>query len=177
MRKTPLFAVLGLVLLLAPAVRADDDIDQKALDRAHDFLKTSQRGRDVLSFVHFGAKYEGHKYKESRFVVDQNGNRIPGRFALVYAFDWENGGATDVAFLCDRRGNVYGVRALETNAILSQPFVLANASIKLLGNALIAALGDNMTAADKRQAQQAVDGADAKGLLEMSLKLQQAWGK
>jgi hypothetical protein len=175
--KTPLFVVLGLVLLLAPAVRADDDIDQKALDRAHAFLKTTQRGRDVLGFAHAGTRYMGHKYKDSRFVTDLEGKRIPGRFALVYTYDWNDDGWTELAFLCDRRGNVYQVQVVDTNAVLNQPFAVANATIKILGNLLIEAFKDNMTADERKQVQKAVDDADAKGLLEMSLKLQQTFGK
>src|SRR5262245_61341644 len=45
---TVLGSVLVLMLFVSPAARADDDIDQKAVDRAHDFLKTAKRGRDVL---------------------------------------------------------------------------------------------------------------------------------
>jgi hypothetical protein len=36
-----------------PSVRADDDIDQRALERAHNFLKTEKHGRFILGYVHF----------------------------------------------------------------------------------------------------------------------------
>ncbi|HEY7157820.1 MAG TPA: hypothetical protein VH575_27935 [Gemmataceae bacterium] len=170
-------SVLVLVFLVPPIVRAEDEVDQRALDRAHNFLKGASRGRHILGFMHAGTKYAGHKYMETRLVTDGDGKRIPGRFALIYAFDWNNNDTTDVAFLCDRRGNVYQVQVLDTSAIINQPFVVADATIKILGNVLLEAFKGNMAAQDKKQIQKAIDDADAKGMLLMSLKLQQTFGK
>jgi hypothetical protein len=176
-----LLSVLGpmlvLIVVVPQTVRADDEVDQRAVDRAHGFLKGAARGRHILGYMHAGTKYAGHKYTEMKYVTDGDGKRIPGQFALVYAFDWNDDGTTDVAFLCDRRGNVYEVKVLETNAVINQPFALADATIQILGNVLIEAFGDKMTAEEKKQVQKAVDDSDAKGLLEASLKFQQTFAR
>jgi hypothetical protein len=181
MLRTRFFALLAVVfalmLLLPPAVRADDDLDQRAIDRAGKFLDGAQRGRHILGYMHLGTKYAGHKYTETKYVTDRAGKKIPGQFALVYAYDWNDDGTTQVAFLCDRRGNIYEVQVLDSNAVINQPFALANASIKLLGSVIIEAFKDQMTAEQRKQVQKAVDDADAKRLLEMSLTLQQTFGQ
>jgi len=97
MVKTRMLAVLGLLLLVVPAARAGDESDQEAVNRAHDFLKSASRGRSINNFVHFGTKYQGHQYKATTFVKDGDGQRIRGHFALIYSFDWDKGGATDVS--------------------------------------------------------------------------------
>jgi len=169
--------ILGLLAasLFTTRLQADDRIEQTVIDRAHNFLKSANRGRDILSCIHFGAAYQGHTV-EPRVREVQN---RPGHFAVVYRFDWEcNGkGKTDVAFFCDAKGNFYGVRVLWTDAVIQQPFVFANASIALVGNAVLAAFRDQMTPNQIQQAQQFINNADAKGLLEISLTLQQALGQ
>jgi hypothetical protein len=167
--------VLGLLAWRTPLARADD-VDQKAINRAHDFLKTAARGRDVLSYVHFGASYQGHSHLETRRVT-RNGQTVPGHFALLYHYDWENNGKTDVAFLYDAKGAVYEVQIVRTNAILQQPFVVANGTIKVLGNLLVQAFKDQMSDAQQKELQKIVDDADAKAMLEWSLKFQQLIGR
>jgi hypothetical protein len=159
-----------------PVAQAGEDSAQRSAIAAHDFLKTRQRGKDILDYVHFGATYRGHEYVETRSVVDGAGLPVEGRFALVYRFYWENDGVTDVAFLCDPRGSVYAVKVTYTNAVLSQPFALANVTIQVLGNVLIRAYQDKMTGFERRMVQKLVDNADAKGLLEWSLRFQQVSG-
>lgn len=168
-------AVLVLLFLAAPGTRADD-IDRKAVERAHKFLEGAARGRDVLSYVHFGSRYDGHVYRETR-VVNRAGTRVAGHFALVYAYSWEGDGKSNVAFLCDARGQVYDVQVVSTNAVLNQPFLTANATIKVLGNLLIAALEKNLTEKERKEIQQFVDSADARGMLVWSCKFQQALGR
>ena len=48
--RTGVVAVLAALAALAPAARGGD-IDQQAVNRAHNFLKTERRGRFVLSYV------------------------------------------------------------------------------------------------------------------------------
>jgi hypothetical protein len=173
-------AALGAVLVLmlvVPATMRADEPDARAVRRARDFLNGTQRGRFILGYMHFGTRYVGHKYKEMRAVVDGKGKTIPGQFALVYSYDWNKDGTTEAAFLCDRRGNVYRVQVLDSNGIINQPFAIGNATIKILGNVLIEAFKDQMTAEEKKQLRKAVDDADTKSLLELSLKLQQTFGK
>jgi hypothetical protein len=167
--------LLGLLALQVAPARAADDIDSRAVARARDFLDPAARGRDILSYVHFGSKYRDHSYKDTRFVTS-GGQRVPGHFGLVYTFAWGDNDETDVAFLCDANGRVYEVKTLNTTAILNQPFLAANLTVKLLGNLLIEAFKNQMNEADRRQVQKLVDDADAKGMLEWSLKFQQSLG-
>jgi len=172
-------AVAAACLLGALAVSqalAGDDIDQRAVINAHQFLKTEQNGRNTLAFLHFGADYHGHEYRETLPVLDGGGAAVDGRFKLVYRFKWEDDGITDLAYLCDAKGNVYAVQVLYTNALFNQPYVLANGAIKLLGSLMIEANKKNMTDVERKLAQELVDRADAKGLLELSVRLQQVFG-
>src|SRR5438270_428338 len=105
--------MLGLLVPFVHAAAAGaQTADQTSVNRAHDFLKSEKRGRNVLSYVHFGAQYKGHTFVERRGVNNQ-----PAHFALVYRMNWENDGVTNVAFLCDGKGSVYEVQILGTNAI------------------------------------------------------------
>jgi len=148
---------------------------QHAISAADQFLRTEARGRETLGFVHLGADYHGHEYLRTVDVLGGDGRVIPGQFALVYSFHWENDGITDVAYLCNESGRVYRVQIMYTNARWSQPFVLANATIKILGNALIERNKNQMNDFERRVVQKLVDSADAKGLLEWSLKFEQPY--
>jgi hypothetical protein len=177
-------SVMVLVLLaavclsvFAPPAPAAQESSQQAVNAAARFMETEGRGQEILSFVHFGADYRGYDYLRTESVVDARGNRIDGEFALVYRFKWENDGVTDLAFLCHPNGQIYQVNVEWTNALLSQPFALANLSIKVLGNYLISQNKNNMSDFQFRLVKKLVDDADAKGLLEFSLALQQAVGK
>jgi hypothetical protein len=168
--------VVGLMAGLGTLARAADDIDAKAVARAHNFLKTKQRGRDVLGFVHLGTRYKSHSYKATHYV-NRAGKRVPGHFALVYTFKWAEDGETNVGFLCDARGTVYQVQIVDTNAEINQPFAVADLAIKALGNLFIEAFKDELTQNDKKVIQKLVDDADARGLLELSLRFQQKLGR
>jgi hypothetical protein len=172
-----LLAVAWLSLSACPArAQTGQQIDPMTITRAQGFLSPAKRGQDILSYVHFGSKYNGHQYRETRLV--QNGGVIvPGHAAVVYRFQWEGDGLTDVVFLCDANGSVYEVQVLGTNAVLNQPFLTANATIQVLGNLLLAAFQDNLTEAQRRDIQRFIDNADAKGMLEWSLRFQQALGR
>src|SRR4051794_7866741 len=98
--------VLGLVNLAAATARADDEASERAVGRAHNFLSSAKRGREVLNYVHFGAKYMGHTYQKTLGVTNA-GKRVPGHFALVYAYNWNTEDMTEVIFLCDNLGKVY----------------------------------------------------------------------
>jgi hypothetical protein len=169
-------AAIPLAMPQCSAQTAEDSLS-KAIDSADRFLRTEDRGIESLGYIHFGANYHGHEYLRTVSVIDGQGSPIPGQFALVYRFKWEGDGITDVAYLCDASGYVYKVQIMYTNAILSPPFVLANAAIKLLGNALIQANKDKMSEFERKAVQELVDKADAKGLLEWSLKFEQRFGK
>jgi len=141
-------------------------VSQAAVDHAHHFLDTPQRGKDILGYIHFGATYRSHEYWKA--VVLENGS-----FALLYRFKWEDDGITDVGFLCNSRGYVQSVQIVYSNGELNRPFVLANIAITVVGNTLIQAYKDKMTEDDRRFVQRMVDNADAKSLLEWSIRFQQ----
>lgn len=143
-----------------------DQVSQAAVNHAHHFLGSVQHGKDILNYVHFGATYHRHEYIKT---VALGG----GSFALVYRYNWEDDGVTDIAFNCDSGGRVEGVRIEDSNARFSQPFVLANLTISVLGNALLSAFRDNMDESDQKQVQRLIDQADAKSLLEWSIRFQQ----
>jgi hypothetical protein len=157
--------------LLASSARAE--VSQRAIDRASAFLEKQEVGKDVCSFVHFGATYKGHSFLDRRGVVDEKGRRLADQFALVYRFNWEDDGVTDVAFLCDASGTIYQVKALETNAKLQQPFVLADMTIRVLGDAVMQAMGDNLKGQDRVEVKRLIDSADSRGLLIAYLRLEQ----
>jgi hypothetical protein len=138
------------------------------VNRADGFLRTEALGKHVLSYVHFGAAYHGHRYLRA-FSVDGG----QGEFALVYRFNWEDDGVTDVAFYCDANGKANRVGILYTNAFLNQPFVLADVSIQVLGHGLIELYKDKLSREDRQTLDGLVNRADAKGLLEFSLRTQQ----
>jgi hypothetical protein len=142
-------------------------ISQAALDRAHLFLKTQERGQDILEYVHLGATYDSHEYLKT---LDLGG----GSFALVYRFNWQPDGITDIAFLCDERGTLESVRIEASNGEFNSPFALANLTIGIVGNVLLETLAGDLNNDDKRQIQRIIRNADAKSLLEWSLRFQQS---
>jgi hypothetical protein len=153
------------------------DINPSAVNRARDFMETSKRGKYIAGYLHFGSSYDGHALIKTCGVTDKAGRTIPGEFALVYQFDWDGTGWTRMAFFFDARGSFQGVRDLkENNATFNKPFVKADLTIAILGNAMIELFRKDMTEEQLRQAQQFIDNADSKGLLEMGLGLQQALG-
>jgi hypothetical protein len=162
-----------LVVLAPPRLRADDEVDPRAVERAWKFLKEERRGRFILGYMHMGTTYAGHKIHDRVL-------RVPGRdgyFKLLATLDWNDDGTTDAAFLFDRRGNFYQVEVGNSNGVFNRPFAVANLSIQLLGNVLIEAFKDKMTDQDRRQLQQAVDNADSRSLLVVALQLQQSLGQ
>lgn len=165
----------GILLLAATGLAFADNQSASltVIKRAHAFLASADVGKQVVAYTHLGSDYRGHEYVETRGVSDGNGGRKPGHFALVYRFRWHDDGVSNIAFLCNPSGRVYGVRVLETNAVWSQPFALANAAVSMLGNMLIEAYKENMDASQRRIVQRLVDQADAKGMLEWALTFQQ----
>ena len=148
--KMALVTALALLALLplTHSRAAQANPDPNAVNRAKDFLKTENRGKNVLGSLHLGAQFKGHTYQQIMGVKNK-----PGDFALVYRFNWEKDGITDLAFLCDSKGFVYQVQVTYTNAFLSQPFALANASINIVGNVLLDAFRNQMTPNEVQQAQ------------------------
>ncbi|MCY2962691.1 MAG: hypothetical protein NT069_03410 [Planctomycetota bacterium] len=109
--------------------------------------------------------------------VTRNNVRVPGHFAVVYHYEWNETDWTDLAFLCDANGNFYEILPVDSTGIVNQPFLLANVSIKLLGEAVLAALKDDMNKADRDTLREIIDASDAKALLTFTMRLEQALGR
>lgn len=155
-------------------LRAEEP-SQSAINRAQAFLGKGAIGDFVTGYVHLGASYTTHEVQSVRYVTDENNKLIPGKFALVYCYKWDASGAgnTDIAFICDPKGNVEDVRVLGTDALLQQPFLVADATIHILGNVMIEAFKEQMTEADIRRVHRLVDAASSEGLLEFALVMRQ----
>jgi hypothetical protein len=168
--------LLALLIAASFADQAAADVNLTAVSRARSFMEAPQRGKFIMGYLHFGSTFDGQRFIETCSVSDQGGRAIDGEFALVYEFDWDNDGWTNVAFFFDPRGGFKGLRALRTNAVFNQPFLKANLAIAILGNAMIELFRSNMNPDQLRQAQAFIDSANAKGLLELALALQQSLG-
>jgi len=161
-------ALMLVLIAVSGAGSQASGASQQAVNRADALLRTEERGKEILSYVHFGAAYRGHRYVRTLAVDDGT-----GAFALVYRFQWEADGVTDLAFLCDSGGNVYRVRVEATNAEATPPFLWANVSIAAFGHGLIELYKDRISENDREQLHDLVRKADARGLLELSLRLRQ----
>jgi hypothetical protein len=162
---------LGLTVALLSSAQVEGG-SQWAINRAHRFLSPGERGKEILEYVHLGAQYLSREYIATVPLED-------GNFALFYEFKWRTtgDGFTDIAFACDGNGNLYKLAVTKTNAEFNQPFLLANASIKVLGSFLIAEYKDKLKDDTRKLLLKIVDDADAHKLLEWSLKLEQFFGK
>jgi hypothetical protein len=173
-----LLAVFTALVILASSVHQSHggDIAQTAVNRARNFLETERRGKFISSYLHFGSSYDGHEIKKLVGVTGPGGNVVEGHFALIYEFDWDKTGWTTVAFFFDEMGTFYELKALKSNAVINQPFLKADLAIVVLGSALFEIFKDQMNEDQKRDARHFIDNANSKGLLELSLQLQQRFG-
>ena len=173
-----LFCAIGV--LGAPSIATAQDTE--ALRRAFrclDYDENAARARDALSFLHFGASLVACSFEGRLGVTDSSGQTLPGDFALAYEFVWDAGGGhghTTIAFFFDGNGSYEGSRVLKTDAVFNQPFELAKLSIQVVGQLLIEAFGDQMQDNDRRILRELIDRADAKGLLDLQIKLRQGLG-
>jgi hypothetical protein len=151
---------------------AEERAHQAAVRRARSFLDSQSVGRDILSFVHMGARYDGHEFLEQTGLAESPTAVRPG-FGLVYRFNWEGDGRTEVAFICDTQGNVCRVQILHSNGVFNYPFGVSKLSIDILGSAVMEAFKDQMGETQQAELQALISKADPKSLLEMKLKLQQ----
>jgi hypothetical protein len=172
LRQLRTVAALLLCLTCAQfaAIARQSDVSADAVNKAHAFFRTPKRGQEILNYVHMYAAYRGHDYV--RTVALEN-----GQFELIYRFRWEDDGVTDIAFLCNAQGSFDRLQITYTNAGFNQPFFFADATIQVLGRALIEAYKDKMSESDLRFVRRLIDRADAKGMLEFTLKLEQALGR
>ena len=164
--------LLALVVLLGAAAGANA-ADAGAVAKAKAYVDPADTGKVILNYVHMGSRYGGHNFVETRNVQDGQARILAGYFALIYRFNWENDGATDVAFLCTPAGKIYDIQTTWTNAVLNQPYLTANLTIQVLGNARMELFKNNMQEDERRELQQLINGADARGLLVWVVKMTQ----
>src|SRR5690349_1142896 len=97
---------IGFALCVTAGWAAPARADAAAAARAQAYLDQQQAGVDVLSFVHYGATYRGH-----RLIATQAIDGRPADVCLVYQFSWDDDGWTHVHFYCDGNGRVYAIQA------------------------------------------------------------------
>jgi hypothetical protein len=166
--------VILCVLLVMARPAFAQDADAKAVEKAKGFLDSAKPWPFVNLCVHFGTDFMGKTYAKTLSVKNKDGVVVPGQFALVYDYKWTGQGETQIAFLCDTKGNIFKVQVLADNGVFNQPFALGDASIKLIGDALYDALKKDLNENDRKTLRQLVDAASAQRLLEFGLRVQQA---
>jgi len=174
-----LFSALFVLLVASASARAEDDgISSTAVARAHKFFNTTDRAKAIIGMVHYGCAFNSHSYVGHGKVADRSGKTIPGHFTVQFDYKWsKNKGETRLAFFCDSKGNFYEMKVISTNAQFAEPFVWSKVAIKVLGEAILAAMKNELKEDDTKAIRKKVDDVDPKGLLETSLMLQQAFGK
>ena len=165
------FAVLFLLELLSTISSLAQNVDPNAIARAERFMAAQQRGSEVLSYLHFGATYQACTFEKYYPMAN-------GSFALMYRFDWTTTGTGDTEswFVFNAAGQFDHLEVVSSTGLINQPFLMANVSISLIGNLIIEKYQDRLSVTDRRLLQRLVDDADAKGLLEWQLRVDQALG-
>lgn len=169
--------ILVLALLSTPTWCSGQEISQTAVDRAHNFLKRAECGRQINNLMHFGTRYSGHECTGVSRVKDAKGNMIPGEFALTYRFHWNDADTTELLVFCKANGTVESVRPLTSTGIFQQPFLASQAVVSGLGTVIYEALKNDMNDRERQQMRRLIEQADTKSILEMQLAVQQAFGR
>lgn len=109
-------------------------------------------------------------------MKDEDGQRVPGKFAVVYQFQWETDGAgsSELGFICNRHGGIEEVVVVEPDAIRQQPFLGSEVTIQRLGHEVVEAFKPDLSPNDLLLAEQLMRDTDSRGLLGFSLKIKQA---
>jgi hypothetical protein len=156
-RLTVLTIGFALCVTAGWATPARADVLPPGAAKAAGYLDTRQAGVDVLSFVHYGATYRGHRMISVLGVTGRSADTC-----LIYEFRWEDDGWTQVHFYCDGNGKVYAVQAGRTNAVLQEPWAMAKLAIQVIGRFLVEAVANDPQA--KAEAIRKIDAADVQGM-------------
>src|SRR4051794_28476012 len=89
-----LLFVLALFFVETSAARAANSVGSPVVHAAA-FLDALNRGPFVVNYLHMGASYAGQKCLELAPVKDGLDRQIPGEFALVYRYYWNDDDNTD----------------------------------------------------------------------------------
>lgn len=174
------FGVQSLVLFVAlccyPLIGSGQEISKSAVNKAHEFLISGKTGKQINNIMHMGTTYSGHEVLGVSRVRDSRGNVIPGEFAIEYRFWWDEKYSTDLLVFCTPSGSIDSIRAGRSDGIAQAPFLMSQATVSLIGEALYETFRDQMSTDEKRNLRLIIDKSDTKSLLEMQLKLQQAVG-
>jgi len=160
---------IALISLVVPAAMRAGSTEEATAKR---FLEDDQRAKNITSFLHFGSAYKGSELRSSGPVTDRSGNVREGHFNLKYRYTWGDNDHTDVVFFFDDKARLYELQVKDSTAILNQPFLTANVSIKVLGAAIVAAFRDDLKEDDRKKLEQIIEKADAQELLTFTLKFQ-----
>jgi hypothetical protein len=153
-------ATVLLAGLAGNVVHADPP--REAVKKISNYLDQKSSAETVLSVVHMYTDYKGHEFLALHAVTGK-----PNNFAMDYRYKWADDGVTDLRFFCDANGSVYNVQVLADNGELNRPFVLAQASIKIISQVLLN--NSDLTAEQRAAIQKLIDAEDAKGLLILML--------
>jgi hypothetical protein len=160
-------AKIALVFVLVLA--AVSGFSQTApIIKAATVIENTDNASTILKFLHFFSDYKGFQYLETDRVIDDYGQTISGRSALVYRFFCTDGDNTDVVFFVNQSGQIYQTKISRSTGV---PFLGANFSIQVLGH-LVANSDDKMTAEQRQRANELVNKADAHGLMDFWLALE-----
>jgi hypothetical protein len=161
---------VAVLVISGSSALAQTSTDPK-VRKAIDYLADPAHAREVFSVMHFGSTLKDFDVNSLHAVGDGAGNAIPGRFALKVTYKWDGllgADSTVATFFFDKDGFIYRVDTRSTS-VVSPPFELANATIKIVGELLMAA-GDP-TDEQQRQLRHYIDNADSRGLLLLSMNV------
>lgn len=173
-----LLAVIVLSGVSPVLCLAQSEISSSAIAKAKSFMGKQNTARYTLEFAHMGASYTSHSFEKTVRVKDRSGNTIPGEFAVIYNFVWDASGRGDtkIAFFCKKDGSIESLKVLKSTGVINSPFTFADATIQVLGQALVEAFGQNMSDTERRTVETLIRNADSEGLLELGLSFRQTMG-
>jgi hypothetical protein len=170
--RTRILVAVTLAVVAGPfAATASAQSPKETMAR---LLDDKDRAKGVLLFLHLGADLSSHKQTGSGKVKNRNGAEAPGHFYLEYEYTWKaagDTGHTTLSYFFNDKGTLTEIQVDKTDAILNQPFLLADASIAVLGEALNEGLKDYLSDTERRLLRRLVDAADSKGLLQFGLRI------
>ncbi len=144
------------------------DPDPASIRRARQFLDRNDVANNISTlFLHTGASFDGHTFQGIGALQDNTEG-----FALLYQFNWDRDGLTDVAFVCDPSGAISHLQVMKTNARGSPPFALAQIGGQFLSGVVqkLADDDDKMSPEDKATLKELVANPDVKKLLDFYLR-------